>query len=72
MLLIRIRDRNRAEETERREAIGQSVSPEWSVVILKKMKNFVEICREFCWNSFWMDGLRGRRNADEAVLTIFT
>ena len=44
----------------------------WSVVILKNMKKFVENCRDFRWNSFWMDGLRGERNADEAVVTVFT
>ena len=69
---FRIRDRNRAEETERRGAIGQSMSPEWSVVILKNMKKFVENCGEFRWNSFWMNGLREGRNADEAVVTVFT
>ena len=44
---FRIRDRNRAEGIERRGAIGQSMSPEWSVVILKNMKKFVENCRRF-------------------------
>ena len=31
-----------------------------------------ENCREFRWNYFWMDGLRGGRNVDEAVVTVFT
>ena len=57
---------------ERRGAIGQSMSPEWSVVILKNMKKFVENCRRFRWKSFWMDVLREGRNADEAVVTVFT
>ena len=35
---FRIKDRNRAEEIERKGAIGQSMSPEWIVVILKNEK----------------------------------
>ena len=50
---FRIKDRNRAEEIERKGAIGQSMSPEWIVVILKNEKislKAVEDTSEFFLN----------------------
>ena len=48
-----INDRNRAEEIERKGAIGQSMSPEWIVVMLKNEKislKAVEDTSEFFLN----------------------
>ena len=39
---------------------------------IEEHEEVVKNCREFGWNSFWMDGLREERNADEAVVTVFT
>ena len=52
-MLFQDKDRNRAEEIERKGAIGQSMSPEWIVVILKNEKislKAVEDTSEFFLN----------------------